>query len=73
METFPGVVVRCVDTRHAGARAVFLWVLEGRHAETGAEVVLPGWHEWELNEDLKVRRCRGFYDADDLARQVAGE
>ena len=73
METFPGVLVHCMDTRQAQDRAVFVWTLEGRHAETGNTVVLPGWHEWDLNDDLKIARCRGFYDADDLARQIAGE
>ena len=72
MESFPGVRVSVTETRCAGDRAVFLWVLEGVHAETGNTVTLPGWHEWELDGDLKVARCRGFYDAEDLARQVAG-
>lgn len=72
METFPGVVVCSVETRSAGTRAVFLWTLEGRHSETGNDVFLPGWHEWQLDANMKVAVCHGFYDAEDMARQVAG-
>ena len=72
LATFPGLTVHCHETRHAGNRAVFIWTLEGRHAETGQQVVLPGWHEWELNDDMQVVRCKGFFDAEDLERQIAG-
>jgi len=73
LATFPGLVVHCHETRHAGDRAVFIWTLEGRHAETGNFVTLPGWHEWELDENMKVRRCRGFFDASSFERQITGE
>lgn len=42
LATFHGLVVRCHETRHAGDRAVFIWTLEGRHADTGNFVSLPG-------------------------------
>jgi len=72
MKDFPGVQVRVDETRHSGRRAVMIWTLTGRHAETGNTVVLPGWHEWDLDDDMKVRRCLGYYDAEDLQRQIAG-
>ncbi|SLN24651.1 SnoaL-like domain protein [Roseovarius litorisediminis] len=72
MATFPDLKVICNTTRHAGDRAVFLWTLEGHHADTGHFVSLPGWHEWKLDSDMKVHICRGFYDAEVLARQIAG-
>jgi uncharacterized protein (TIGR02246 family) len=72
MATFPDLVVKCQSTRHAGSRAVFLWTLEGHHAATGKFVSLPGRHEWDLDAAMLVRRCKGYYDADDLARQIAG-
>ena len=72
LATFPGLTVHCHETRQTGDRAVFIWTLEGRHGETGNSVSLPGWHEWELDEDNKVVRRRGFYDADDLQRQIQG-
>jgi len=73
LATFPGLVVHCHETRHAADRAVFIWTLEGNHAETGNFVSLPGWHEWELDDDMQVIRCRGFFDPADFARQIAGE
>lgn len=73
LATFPGLVVHCHQTRHAGDRAVFIWTLEGQHADTGNLVSLPGWHEWELDDDMHVKRCRGFFDASDLERQITGK
>ena len=73
LATFPGLVVHCCGTRHAGDKAVFIWTLEGNHAETGNFVSLPGWHEWELDDDMHVKRCKGFFDAGDLERQIKGE
>lgn len=31
-----------------------------------------GWEEWELNDDLKVVASRGWFDANDYARQAGG-
>ena len=73
LATFPGLVVHCRETRHAGDRAVFIWTLEGNHAETGNFVSLAGWHEWELNDDMQVKRCCGFFHAGDLERQIKGK
>ena len=73
LSTFPGLVVHHHQTCHAGDRAVFIWTLEGKHAETGNHVTLPGWHEWELDDSFKVIRCRGFFDAEDFERQIAGK
>lgn len=72
LQTFPGMVVLCHQTRHAGDRAVFIWTLEGRHAEKGNFVSLPGWHEWELDANMRVKHCKGYFDAEDLERQIAG-
>lgn len=71
--TFPDLKVIVDETRHAGDHAVFLWTLEGHHAETGNFVSLPGWHEWDLNADMQVQNCRGFFDPDDLTRQISGD
>jgi uncharacterized protein (TIGR02246 family) len=73
LATFPGLVVHCRETRHAGYRDVFVWTLEGIHAETGNFVSLPGWHEWELDDDMHVKRCQGFFDAGDFERQITGK
>jgi hypothetical protein len=31
-----------------------------------------GWEEWDVDGNLEVTGSRGWYDADDYARQVAG-
>ena len=33
--------------------------------------VFSGWEEWDLNDDLKVTKSLGWYDAEDYERQVA--
>lgn len=73
LQTFPGLVVLCHETRHAGNRAVFIWTLEGRHAETGNGISLPGWHEWELDANMRVMHCKGYFDPADLERQIKGD
>ena len=72
LETFPGLTVRVAGTRAAGRRAIFFWVLEGQHAETGNRISIQGWHEWTLGPDGRVARCLGVYDAEEMARQVGG-
>ena len=32
-----------------------------------------GWEEWDLDADLKVKASRGWFDADDYARQTAAK
>lgn len=69
---FPDIVVRLDGLRRSGSDAVFLWTLEGTHSETGNRVEVSGWEAWELNRDLKVASSRGYFDAEDYDRQVAG-
>ncbi|MEM6676914.1 MAG: nuclear transport factor 2 family protein [Pseudomonadota bacterium] len=69
---FPDLVVRCDGVRYAGDHAIFLWTLEGHHAETGNPVVAAGWEEWDLDENGKVRRSLGWFDAVDYDRQIQG-
>ncbi len=70
MATFPDVRVIVNDTRYADHRAIFCWTLEGHHVETRNFVSLPGWHEWELTPEFKVRRVRGFYEVVEMERQI---
>lgn len=69
---FPDLEVRCDLMRKAGSHAVFIWTLEGHHAETKNHVVTGGWEEWELNEEMKVISSKGWFDADDYQRQIDG-
>ena len=68
---FPGLVVRCDDLRKAGDHAIFVWTLEGRHAETKNFVRIGGWEEWELDGNLQIRSSLGWFDAEEYARQIA--
>lgn len=69
---FPGMKVICDDVRSNGSHAIFVWTLEGTHGESGNFVRLQGWEEWDLTDDLKVAASRGWFDAEDEARQIAG-
>lgn len=67
---FPGLVVRLEHLRTAGDHVMFGWVLEGKHAETGQQVVVPGWEEWDLDENAKVKTSLGWFDAQEYDRQI---
>lgn len=69
---FPDLEVRCDMMRWAGAHAIFVWTLEGHHAQTGNRVVTRGWEEWELTDDGKVQASLGWFDAEDYQRQIDG-
>ena len=58
------------DIRLSGTHAVNVWTFSGNHVATGNAVKVRGWEEWELTEDGKIREARGWYDAEDYARQV---
>jgi uncharacterized protein (TIGR02246 family) len=68
---FPDLVVRMDDVRRAGDHAIFVWTLEGTHAETDNFVQVGGWEEWLLSGDLLVRESLGRYDVAEYERQVA--
>lgn len=69
---FPDLVVHCDLPRLAGNQGIFVWTLEGHHAETGNFVRVGGWEEWELDANMKVIRSRGWFDASEYDRQVIG-
>lgn len=69
---FPDLEVRCDMLRWAGNHAIFVWTLEGHHAETGNHVVTRGWEEWELDDSYKIRSSLGWFDAEDYQRQIDG-
>jgi uncharacterized protein (TIGR02246 family) len=68
----PDLALACDEIRCAGSHAVYVWTFTGHDAKTGNPLKVHGWEEWELGDDLKIRSSRGWYDADDYARQVAG-
>lgn len=69
---FPDLDVRCDLMRCAGQHAVFVWTLEGHHAQSNNHVVVGGWSDWELDDDMKVRKSSGWFDEADYQRQIDG-
>lgn len=68
---FPNLIVHCDGIRTSGDHAVFVWTLEGHHAETKNFVKVGGWEEWDLDENLKVRVSTGWFDVEEYDRQIA--
>lgn len=69
---FPDLKVYCDSFRRAGNHVLFSWTLEGHHAQTGRLVRVPGWEEWDLDEDGKVASSRGWFDAEEYQAQIDG-
>lgn len=67
---FPGMTVALDHLRVAGDHVMFGWTLEGTHAETKNRVKVLGWEEWDLDENQKVKRSLGWFDAEDYDRQI---
>ncbi len=58
------------DTLCAGSHAVYVWTQTGHHSQTGNPLKVHGWEEWDLGDDLKVKASRGWFDAEEYARQA---
>lgn len=68
----PDLTLTCDDVRVSGNHALFVWSFTGHDASSGNPLHIRGWEEWELNDDLKVAASRGWFDAEDYARQAGG-
>ncbi|WP_298843198.1 nuclear transport factor 2 family protein [uncultured Roseobacter sp.] len=69
---FPDLHLTCDGIRAGGDHMIYLWTLEGHHAETGNHCKVGGWEEWDLGPDMQVLASKGWFDADDYQRQVDG-
>ena len=67
----PNLALVCDRVRCAGDHVLFLWTFTGTHSGTKNHLRVVGWEEWDLDADLKVKASRGWFDADDYARQAA--
>ena len=68
----PDLALTCDAVRRAGDHVVYLWTFTGTHAKTRNPLTISGWEEWDLGAAREVKASRGWFDADDYARQVAG-
>lgn len=68
----PDLSLTCDGLRIAGDHVAYLWTFSGHHAQTRNPLRIIGWEEWDLDSEGKVTASRGWYDAADYARQVAG-
>ena len=68
----PDLHLICDGVRVAGDHMVYLWTFTGHHAQTAAPLNIVGWEEWDLDASQHVQASRGWYDAEDYARQVKG-
>lgn len=69
---FSNLEVRCDMFRWAGSHAIFVKTMEGHHSETGNQVVVRGWEEWDLTPEHKVQSSMGWFDMEDFHRQITG-
>lgn len=67
----PDLHLVCDGLRLAGDHVVYVWTFTGHHAASGNALRVAGWEEWDVDADLLVRSSRGWYDAEDYARQTA--
>lgn len=68
----PDLLLACDGVRPVGDHMVYLWTFTGHDASTGNPIEIRGLEEWDLDSNNKVLASRGWFDADDYARQVAG-
>lgn len=68
----PDLALVCDGVRCAGDHVIYLWTFRGTHAATKRRLSVTGWEEWDVDVNLKVTASRGWFDAEDYARQVAG-
>jgi uncharacterized protein (TIGR02246 family) len=67
----PDLTLVCDGVRMAGDHVAYLWTFTGTHAGSGNPLRVVGWEEWDVDAELRVKSSRGWYDADDYARQTA--
>lgn len=68
----PDLHLVCDGLRIAGDHVAYLWTFTGSHAASGNPLRIVGWEEWDLDAELHVTSSRGWYDANEFDRQIAG-
>jgi uncharacterized protein (TIGR02246 family) len=68
----PDLTLTCDDVRSSGTHVIYVWTFTGHDAKSGNPLTVRGWEEWEIDGNLKVKASRGWFDAEDYARQAEG-
>lgn len=69
----PDLALVCDDLRLSGSHVLYLWTFTGHDAGSGHPLKIHGWEEWDLDpENHLVTASRGWFDAEDYARQASG-
>jgi len=66
----PDLKLVCDAVRCAGDHIGYLWTFTGTHASSGNSLCVVGWEEWDLGPDQLIASSRGWFDAEDYARQA---
>lgn len=69
----PDLRLTCDGVRLLGDHMVYLWTFTGHHSGTKNPLHICGCEEWDLEDTGQIGFSRGWYDAADYARQVAGQ
>ena len=71
MTDFPDLSLTCDTLLVADRHMIYAWTFEGHYRENGKLARFTGWEEWDLDDELKVIKSLGWYDAEDYERQIA--
>ena len=71
MADFPNLILTCDHVLVADHHMIYAWTFEGHYRETGKLVRFSGWEEWDLDDDLKVKKSLGWYDVEHYNNQVS--
>jgi uncharacterized protein (TIGR02246 family) len=66
----PDIFITCDGLRIMGDHMIYLWTFTGTHSGTGRKLRITGAEEWDLGPDHLVQASRGWFDAEEWARQV---
>lgn len=69
----PDLTLVCDAIRVAGTHVAYFWTFTGTHASSGKALRVSGWEEWDLDADHTIKASRGWFDADDYARQTSSD
>ena len=69
----PDLRLVCDAVRCAGNHVAYFWTFTGTHASSKNPLRVVGWEEWDIGSDRKIVASRGWFDADDYARQAQSQ